>query len=319
MSMDDQAITAVISPLDLAASLIAGKPPKEDKPEEVIEEAIEDAIEEAEEEADEGEAEGDEEASDEPAPVKTYAVTVKNEDGSEAVEQVTQEDLVKGYMRQADYTRKTTGLAEREREAVQVMSSQVDKARETYLTQLHEMQSVVSATMGLRSPQEMAAMASADPAEWVRESQRQQLISQVLGGIQQQTQHEHSQREQQAEQERARQRSDAWGHLGQKGFDRQKLDALYRDVEKLPYGLKYADLTPLLDHRMVFALSDLVEYHKLKASKPALAARVAKAPPVPQTKQHQPQQEKMRADARARVNKPGAGLRDLAAFIQAHR
>lgn len=309
--MDDQALAAV-SPLDLAANLIAGNPPpEEDREEETPDEAIEETLEEDET--------PDEEAPDDEPAAPTVAVTVKNEDGTEAVEQVTQDDLVKGYMRQADYTRKTQGLAEREREAVQVMSTQVDRARETYLTQLHEMQSVVSATMGLRSPQEMAAMASADPAEWVRESQRQQLISQVLGGIQQQTQQEHNQREQQAEQERARMRSEAWGHLGQKGYDRQKLDTLYRDVEKLPYGLKYADLTPLLDHRMVFALSDLVEYHKLKASKPALAAKVAKAPPVPQTKQHQPQQEKARTDAKARVNKPGAGLRDLAAFIQTHR
>ena len=104
---------------DLAAFLTdtpETEPENEDEgAEESIQEDTEDAADDQPEESDE---EGDEPKSEEeepdetPKPDRKIAVTIKGDDGEDTTTEVSEEELVKGYTRQADYTRKTQELAE---------------------------------------------------------------------------------------------------------------------------------------------------------------------------------------------------------------
>ncbi|MEY4756336.1 MAG: hypothetical protein RJA34_1234, partial [Pseudomonadota bacterium] len=125
----------------------------------------------------------DEDAQKDQAPPKKYTVAVKGDDGEETTLEVDESELVKGYQRQADYTRKTQALAQRETEAVQLVQQRVAESRQHYLEQAQIARQAVMQLAGLRTPQEMAQLAQTDPAAWVQEQQRQQAIGQILGSI----------------------------------------------------------------------------------------------------------------------------------------
>jgi hypothetical protein len=124
------------------------KPEEEEKAspsEEVTEDALEEASDEVEEEVeetedetledDESEESDEEEVEDESEETTLYTVTV---DGEE--HEVTEEELVKGYSRQADYTRKTQQLAEHRKQIDQAVEqykgeiAQTQQAREQYVS-----------------------------------------------------------------------------------------------------------------------------------------------------------------------------------------
>ena len=124
------------------------KPEEEEKAspsEEVTEDALEEESDEVEEEVeetedetledDESEESDEEEVEDESEETTLYTVTV---DGEE--HEVTEEELVKGYSRQADYTRKTQQLAEHRKQIDQAVEqykgeiAQTQQAREQYVS-----------------------------------------------------------------------------------------------------------------------------------------------------------------------------------------
>ena len=124
------------------------KPEEEEKAspsEEVTEDALEEESDEVEEEVeetedetledDESEESDEEEVEDDSEETTLYTVTV---DGEE--HEVTEEELVKGYSRQADYTRKTQQLAEHRKQIDQAVEqykgeiAQTQQAREQYVS-----------------------------------------------------------------------------------------------------------------------------------------------------------------------------------------
>ena len=115
-------------------------PPSEETTEDALEETSDEVEEEVEEtdeisEDDESEESDEEEVEDDSEETILYTVTV---DGEE--HEVTEEELVKGYSRQADYTRKTQQLAEYRNkidQAVQNYESEIaqtQQAREQYVS-----------------------------------------------------------------------------------------------------------------------------------------------------------------------------------------
>lgn len=107
-------------------------PPSEEVTEDALEEESDEVEEEVEEtdedtEDDESEESDEEEVEDDSEETTLYTVTV---DGEE--HEVTEEELVNGYSRQADYTRKTQQLAE--------YRKQIDNAVEQYQTEIAKTQ-----------------------------------------------------------------------------------------------------------------------------------------------------------------------------------
>lgn len=269
------------------------------------------------EESEEAEPEESEEveAEEKPKTERKIPVTIKGEDGTEQKLEVTEEELVKGYHRQADYTRKTQALAERENQAVQVFQQKHSELRDNYLQRAEFATQAIAQLAGFRSDAEMAQLAAQDPATWVAENQRQNQIRQILGTLEQQTQAERQRAAQQAEQyqehtlKAIKERS--WAELQKDGIDRPKLQKTYESVMK-NYGYEPKDFATVTDHRLVRMMADAVAYRALKAKAPEVTQ---KAKDAPKMQNKQLVTNKLDSAREARFKSGRAKLNDLAAYF----
>ena len=236
---------------DLAAFLTdtpETEPENEDEgAEESIQEDTEDAADDQPEESDE---EGDEPKSEEeepdetPKPDRKIAVTIKGDDGEDTTTEVSEEELVKGYTRQADYSRKTQELAQRETQAVEFLKGKHEEIRNSYLQRAETIEAAFTQMAGIKSDEEMAQLAHSDPAAWVQESQRKQAIMGFVSNLRQQTQAEREQAQQQAQQAQQQAQKSmyerAWSELSKDKIDKPTLKKIYEGVQA-GYGFTERD------------------------------------------------------------------------------
>ena len=297
----------------------------EDKPLEASDEQEDDATpqedsqeepDEAESAVDESEAEAtEEEAEDQPS--ATFKVTVKGEDGADQTLDVDQKELIAGYQRQRDYTVKTQALAERERQAFEVVTQEIEKSRAHYMQQAQLAHMAVRELAGMRSDEEMAVLAQTDPSLWVQEQQRAAAVRTRLQQIQQGVQSEQAQAQQMHAQQRQQLFSKAWDVLQEKGIDKPKLAGIYQEASKR-YGFGEQEFANVYDPRIVLALRDAVAYRALHDKKPAVQQKAQAAPKLPATKQPVARSETKIKQLETRfARKGGAKLDDLAAYLSA--
>ena len=305
--------------LDDLASFLEDKPidgPDEQEDDANPQEDSQEDPDEAESAVDESEAEAeDEEAEDQPSAV--FKVTVKGEDGADQTLEVDQKELIAGYQRQRDYTVKTQALAERERQAFEVVTSEIEKSRNHYMQQAQLAHMAVRELAGLRSDEEMAVLAQTDPSLWVQEQQRAAAVRTRLQQIQHGVQSEQAQAQQMQAQQRQQLFSKAWDVLQEKGIDKPKLAGIYQEAAKR-YGFGEQEFGNVYDPRIVLALRDAVAYRALHDKKPAVQQKAQAAPKLPATKQPVARQEtKVRQLESRFTRKGGAKLDDLAAYLSA--
>ena len=270
------------------------------------------------EESDDEESSEDEDAEDTPAPERTLKVTVKGDDGTEQELEVEESELVKGYQRQADYTRKTQELAQREHQAVEQLKSKYDEFANQYVQRAEASRAAIVQLAGLRSEAEMAQLAQSDPAAWVAENQRQQSIYSVLNQLDQQITAERQAIEQRQAQAQAQWKAQAfqqaWSELSKEGIDREKLAKVYGDVSK-QYGFTPQELGNVMDHRLVKMMRDAAAYQELKSQKPVVQKKVSEAPKLPSKANPTPQSRK-NAQLEKRFQGGRAKLNDLASYLR---
>lgn len=154
--MDGQADTAPVTADDVAAFLL-DNPDGTDEQEEVKPNA--DAPE-GEEPEDNADAEADDEspddedgddAEDKPDPTSSrkFKVTIKGDDGADLEQEVDEKELIAGYTRHSDYTRKTQQLAQREEQATEVVRAKVTAAQNHYIQQAQQAQALVAQIAGI--------------------------------------------------------------------------------------------------------------------------------------------------------------------------
>ena len=268
-----------------------------------------------------GELEGDPDAEAEedtkPATERKVKITVKGDDGTETTEEVPETELVKGYQRQADYTRKTQALAERESQAVEFLKTKHDEVRSHYLQQAEVTRAAVAGMAGIKTDQEMAQLAQTDPAAWVAESQRQKAVQAYLSQLDQQitgekqaAQQEQMQRQQQATKAMYER---AWQELSRDGIDKTTLTKIYGDANK-SYGFTSEELGQVYDPRLVRMMKDATAFRELQSKKAEVTKKVAEAPKLQQRKTAPADERKSQA-LNARFRSGRANLNDLARYI----
>ena len=306
-NLDDLASFLEDKPLEASDEQENDATPQEDSQEEPDE--AESAVDESEAEATE------EEAEDQPS--ATFKVTVKGEDGADQTLDVDQKELIAGYQRQRDYTVKTQALAERERQAFEVVTQEIEKSRAHYMQQAQMAHMAVRELAGMRSDEEMAVLAQTDPSLWVQEQQRAAAVRTRLQQIQQGVQSEQAQAQQMQAQQRQQLFSKAWDVLQEKGIDKPKLAGIYQEASKR-YGFGEQEFANVYDPRIVLALRDAVAYRALHDKKPAVQQKAQAAPKLPATKQPVARSETKIKQLETRfARKGGAKLDDLAAYLSA--
>lgn len=260
--------------------------------------------------------ESDEESEDEePAPERKLKVTIKADDGSEVVEEIPETELVKGYQRQADYTRKTQALAERENQAVQMLQSKHQEIQSQYLHQAELTRTAIVQMAGIKSEQELALLAQTDPAEWVAEQQRQKQISVYINSLDQQIQAERQQAQaiQAQQQAMARKQAfdNAWNQLQAAKIDRPALENIFSNTSK-HYGFSQEELANIYDHRAVLLMRDAAAYRELQSKKAEVTKKVDSAPRLP-NKQNVSNPKSKAIEQKFKSGR--AKLTDLAAYL----
>ena len=264
-----------------------------DKPEVENEEVATEAVEETDEEALEEEV--DEESEDEPEDTdeddedsdedeveveerKTYRVKAGGEE-----KDVTLAELVSGYQKGDDYTKKSQTLAE-QRKVVEAEAKAIQEAqhlREQYAQRLNQVQTILSE--GKNSEEDLQLLKENDPIAYaVRVAENTEANKKI-----QLVQQEQARLAQESNQHRANQQAQFVANQSKmlvekvKEFsDPKKAEQLKNDIRSFGKSVGFTDneLAQVYDHRHVIILQKAMEYDKLQKANPSVTKKLSKAP-----------------------------------------
>ena len=251
-----------------------------DTPTEAVEEAVEEEASGVEATAEEDYPSEDAESADDDGdeePTQTRKFTVKV-DGTEL--EVDESELIRGYQREADYTRKTQAVAE-ERKAIEAHKSEVAAERQRYAASVQQITQFLEST----APQPPSVdLLDADPVEFLRqkaawEDHAQALYTwkaeqQQLTQKQQQEQQQRFQAHVAQEREKALAQIPAWKDTKTAQAE-QKAIASYL-LEKGGYTPQ--EVGSLSDSRALVIARKAYLYDQLQAKRPEVERKVADAP-----------------------------------------
>jgi hypothetical protein len=227
-------------------------------------------------EEDSEDVEGEEEETEEEEPVESkFVVKV---DGKEL--EVDKEELIRGYQREADYTRKTQKLAE-ERRLVESEFQQVLAEREQYAQVLGQLKQKVQEFEPAEP--DWNALEAQDPVEYARQwthfqrrQQQMQAINQEearVNALRQVEQQKHLQELLIAERDKLIEKIPDWKNPEKAKAERDGVLDYGRQI-----GFSDAELDQVTDSRAVIALYKAWKYDQLMSKKPELQSKIKKAP-----------------------------------------
>lgn len=220
-----------------------------------------------------------EQESEEPE-VKTFRVKV----GNEEVE-VSEDELLKGYSRTADYTKKTQALAEAKK-AVEADMAQVEEAkklRDTYSQRLQYIEQLLQSQNN--ENENLQELKEVDPigyalkiAERTENEKRLQAVQAERQAIAQKQEAERQQALQKHLAQAQEQLKDAIPEFK----DPAKAEIVRKDIKAFAKSIGFSDeeLAQVYDPRAVQALYKAAMYDKLMANKGAANKKVQQAPKV---------------------------------------
>jgi hypothetical protein len=280
---------------------------------EVREELENDVVEDEYEADDSAEYDADEVQEEEPTP--TYRVKV----GKDELD-VPLDELLKGYSRTADYTRKTQEIAET-RKAVEADRAKIEEAarlRDTYAQRL----SVIEQMLNQAPSEDLATLKETDPIGYAvrvaEQSERDKQLAAVRAEQQrlaQQQQDEHSERLKAHLATEAQKLAEAIPEFA----DPVKGSAVKTDIRKYAQGLGFSDqeLAQAYDSRAITALYKAMKYDQLVSGKGEASKRVSQAPKMlrPGTSAPETRTSQEVKNMRGRLKKSGRA-KDAAALFE---
>jgi len=195
--------------------------------------------------------------------------------------EVTLNDLIKGYQREADYTKKTQTLAEQRKqvESERVVIEQAKQERDQYQQRLAAIEGALR-----QAPQEnLEALKETDPigyavkvAEQTQRERQLQAIGAERARIAEQQQAEQTQHLSQFLAVEAQKLSDAIPEYA----DEQKSVQVKKDIRDYAKKIGWSDqeLANVYDSRAVLTLYKAMQYEKLMNNKAGVTKKVSEAP-----------------------------------------
>ena len=256
--------------------LMGGDEEAKAQPEAPAEEVVEEIVEQTEiqEDLDE-ETEEYEEPEEEPTP--TYRVKV----GKEEVE-VPLEELLKGYSRTADYTKKTQELAENRKivEAERAKIQEASRLRDQYAERLSVIEQMLNQT---EKAEDLSVLKETDPIGYAVKVAEQAEREKQLAAVR-------AERQRLAQQQQSEQQERLQAHLASEAAklreaipemsDEIKGDVVKREIRDFAKSIGFSDqeLAAVYDSRAVLTLYKAMQYDKLQKGKPEVTKKVNQAP-----------------------------------------
>ena len=263
----DQAASSLLSMMDAAD---ASQEQTEEQQSQPVEAQAEEAYEEAYESEDSEEAEQEE---DQPR----YRVKV---DGQES--EVTIDELVKGYQREKDYTKKTQMLAEH-RKAVEAERHTVEQAKQLRDTYAQRLQIIEQALRSQSDGENLNELKETDPigyavavAERSENEKRLYAIRAEQARIAQMQQSEQAQQLSQV----VTQEADKLSKVLPEYADPQKGETIRKSIRSYAESVGFSadELSKVYDSRAVLTLYKAMQYDKLMSNKGEVNKKLSQAP-----------------------------------------
>ena len=240
--------------------------PQQETTDEVVEETVDDEAEEQEET----------ETEEEELP-QTFRVKAAGEE-----KDVTLDELVKGYQLGADYTKKTTEVAE-QRKAVEAERRAIDEAKQVRDTYAQRLQAIEEFIVTQTPNEDLTYLKENDPigyavkvAELSEKKEQLAAIRAEQARIAQLQQSETAR----AMQDRVAQEASKLAQVLPEFSDPAKGENLRNEIRNYGKSLGFTDteLSSVYDSRHVVTLHKAMMYDKLQKSKPAVTKKVSQAP-----------------------------------------
>jgi hypothetical protein len=205
-----------------------------------------------------------------------YRVKVDNEEL-----EVDLDELIKGYSRTSDYTKKTQSLAEQRKqvEAERTKIEEAAKLRDTYSQRLQVIEQMLSA----QPEEDLTALKDSDPVGYAIKVAEKMEREKQLSAVR-------AEREAVQAKQAAEQQERLKAHLFQEAerlkaaipdlADEVKGEVIRKEIRDYAKSNGWTDqeLSQVYDHRAVIALYRAMQFEKLQKAKPAVQKKVAEAP-----------------------------------------
>lgn len=261
---------------------------------------------------DDGETVEDDEDQEEEAEEPTFTVTI---DGKE--EEVSQSELLQGYQRQADYTRKTQALTE-QRKHLEAQAEQVTQKQQQAIAIL---EAIPQQLLGTPPAKPDISLARTDPATYEEQKYAWEQWHALKQGFDQWRGQVVQEREKEQQAKRV-EIAKAEGERFIQAFEVKDEAALNAKVSEVQtylhqtFGYKPEELAGMIDHRAYVIADKARRYDALMAEnkpKAELKAKKAKLKPVSSgSAQRKPKRSSARDQANKRfeqvASQPGANL-----------
>jgi hypothetical protein len=208
---------------------------------------------------------------------QTFTVKI---DGKEV--QVPLSELLNGYQRQSDYTKKTMEAAE-QRKTADAVVQQAQQERQEYHSKLERMAAQLEGAIEQQSQIDWNALIESDPVEYLKQQQlfqqRQALYQQNMQERQklaQQFQHEQAQAHQSylaEQQENLLAKLPDWKDDAKAAADKASITKFLQEQ-----GFEPEDISSIADHRHVLVARKAMLYDQLMAKANVQAKKVQEAP-----------------------------------------
>ncbi len=313
--MDDSNPQGTGKTVDQAAASIFGMLEPQQPEGQVEEQAAEEQLEEYVEESEPEEVEASEETQEEEEPPR-YRVKVDNEEM-----EVTLDELLKGYSRTSDYTKKTQTLAEQRKaiEADRVRIEEAAKLRDQYSQRLQ----IIEQMLAAQPEENLAELKETDPIGYTmkvaEKLERDKQLEAIRNERQQLAARQQYEYQEQLKNHLASEADKLKSAIPEMGDD-VKGEVIRKEIREYARSIGWSDqeLASVYDHRAVLALYQAMQYNKLQKSKPTVTKKVAEAPkmlkPGTTGKQTTAEQDAMKK-MRAKLAKPG-DKRDAARLFE---
>ena len=198
------------------------------------------------------------------------------EEGKKVAQKLSLKELQQGYLRQRDYTRKTQELARQRDELPKQVAKHVQELSTSYEKRLSELNGLVLKAVAEEfAGKDLNKLATEDPFEYVRVSNRARQINELLQVVQKEQEAETAKRKE-AEQKTTQEQ---W---------MKSLEILQRDIPEFgpavvkrlidtgeEWGFSREEVSGWTDHRLVKMLHSLSERKAVEAKKPEVEKKVA--------------------------------------------
>ena len=251
----------------------------EETVEETDEEVLEEEVEEESEDEPEATEEEDEveEVEDEPE-VKTYKVKAAGEEV-----EVTEDDLIKSYQMEADYTKKSQKLSE-DRKVVEANIAKIQESiavRNEYAQKLDQVSQVLNEEFD--SNEDLEQLRENDPVSFavkIAERTENQKKLNVINQERQKVMQEQQLAQQQHMQQTVANESKKLVELMPEFSDKVKGEQIKKDIRSygLTNGFTEQEMSAVYDSRHVLMLNKAMKYDQIMKSKAGTVKKVSKAP-----------------------------------------